>query len=338
MATGKNSKVSIETGQTLNDYAVMTDSGDSQIFTMSGGDLWSGKSGFAPIVRPNGITSGRNLLSAGTTNDTVRVAAHSAFSKGTEQEPTATSITVPRPTSGGYYKTISVIMASDGSIDKASGAENSSQSEVRNAAGGPPYIPVNDVELGQVRVSSSTSAAITAAELFQVPNQHSEFYDQPNWDENNIGDGESAAVAAQKNAYIKFSSVLPSIHTGGVAKKIFLKYYEPIFAEVSKVLDFKAIEISHSVTSQEYYRGSIASVSETVGQGGFTALLNDALTDAIIGEKNQTITVKHWPDENKNPFSLSQGRIGLDRSWPVAGQNQAEITISGSKQSAEFSS
>ena len=105
-----------------------------------------------------------------------------------------------------------------------------------------------------------------------------------------------------------------------------------------KLLDFTPAESSHTVTSQEYYRGALASVSESVGQGGFTALLNDGLTDSIVGEKNQVITVKQFPDENKNPFSLTQGKLGITRTFPVANQIQAECTISAERGTAEFSS
>ena len=338
MPTAKNSKILIETGQSLNAMAVMTDSGDHQIFTISGGAVWSGKSGKTPDVRPSGITSGRNLLSPGVTVDYVKVAAFTAYSKGSEQSPSATSVTATRATTAAYYKTTSVTMASDGSIDKVSGTEGVAQSETRNAAGGPPYIPVNDVEIGQIRVSGGTAAVVTADELFQVVGQHSESYDSPTWDENNVGDGESAEASAQKNAYVKFLSAIPLIHTAGVPKTIYMEYYEPIMSEVSKALDFTPAESSHSVTSQEYYRGAIASVSESVGQGGFTALLNDGLTDALVGEKNQVITVKQFPDENKNPYSLTQGKLGISRTFPVANQIQAECTISAERGSAEFSS
>jgi len=338
MSTAKNSKIQIETGQVLNDFAAMTDSGDQQVFTITGGTVWSGKSGFTPDVRPNGITSGRNLLSSGTTNDTVRIAAFTAYSKSVEQDVSATSATFSRPTTGGASKIISITMASDGSIAAVAGSENAGGfSETRDAAGGPPLIPVESVELGQVRVTSSTAAAVTSDELYQE-GQYTEHYDSPVWEENNIGDGIGADAAAKKNAYVKFQSALPQIHTGTVPKAIYIKYYAPSFEEVSRALDFVPAESSHTVSSQEYYRGAIASVAESVGQGSFTALLNDGLTDALILQKNQVITVKQFPDENKNPYSLTQGKLGLNRTFPVANQNQAECTISAEKPTAEFSS
>jgi hypothetical protein len=338
MSTSKNAKIQIETGQTVNDFAVMTDAGDHLVHTISGGTVWSGKSGFTPDVRPNGIVSGRNVLSAGTTNDTVRIAAFTAYAKGVLKSVSAATDTFSRHTNDGNYSIHSITMASDGSIAVVSGSQGSAISEVRNAAGGPPYIPVNSVEVGQIRISSATAAAPTSDEIYQVVGSHTERYDYPVWSEDNIGDGQAAATAAQKNAYIKFASALGLDHTGGVAKKIFIKYYAPILSEQSRALNFRPSENTHNVTSQEYYRGTIGSVSSSIGQGGFTALLNDGLTDAIVAEKDQVLTVKFFADENKTAYSLTQGTIGLARTFPVDNQNQAEVTISAETITAEFAS
>lgn len=338
MSTGKNAKILIELGQTLTGYTLMSDSGDSQVFYLSGVSVLSKKSGYEADVRPNGIVSGRNLLSAGTTNDTARIASFTAYSKGAEQSPSATNVTVPRATTGGYSKIISVTMGTDGSIGKVAGTEGAAFSETRNAAGGPPYIPVDDVEIGQVRITGSTAAALTADDLHQVVGTSTERFDYPAWNVNTIGDGEKAETVRQKTAYVKMDAVLPGAHTGGAAKRIYTKYYEPVFAELTRTLDFTAAEESHTVTSQEYYRGTIGSVSAALGQGSFTALLNDGITDALIAEKNEIITVKFFADENKAPYALTQGKIGIDRSWPYDNQIQAEVTISPETKTAEFSS
>jgi hypothetical protein len=338
MGTAKNSKILIELGQTLTDFTLMSDAGDAQIFFLSGVDILSKKSGFEPEILPNGISSGRNLLSVGTTNDTCRVAAFTAYSLGAEQSPSATSVTSVRASTGGYAKIISVTMGTDGSIDKVAGTEGATFSETRNAAGGPPYIPVDDVEIGQIRITGSTPAALTADDLHQVEGTSTEKFNYPQWTVNTIGDGEQAETVKQKNAYIKMDAALPGAHTGGAPKRIYTKYYEPVFSELTRTLDFAAAEESHTVTSQEYYRGTIGSVSATLGQGAFTALLNDGMTDALVGEKNQIITIKYFPDENKNPFALTQGKIGLERSFPFDNQIQADVTISAETQTAEFSS
>ena len=80
MANASNAIIYLEQGQVMVDYALMTDSGDHKIFS-SAADTWSGRSGYEPIVRPNGVVSGRNLVipsAAGTANlvDTLAFTAY----------------------------------------------------------------------------------------------------------------------------------------------------------------------------------------------------------------------------------------------------------------------
>lgn len=338
MPTAKNAKIEFETSQVLNAFAVMTDSGDHEVFTISGGTVWSGKSGKTPDVRPNGIVSGRNVLSVGVTNDVVRVAAFTAFSQATEQSVSATNATALRPTTSGYYKINSITMASDGSIAVVDGTEGAASSETRDAAGGPPLIPVDSVEVGQVRVTASTAGLLVAAEMYQDVPTHTERWDTPSLNEYNIGMGEAADTSAEKNAHVKFVSALALSHTGAVPKRTYIKYYEPTLTEVERALDFVPADESHAVGSEEYYRGSIASVTSTIGQGTFRALLNDGLTDTLIANKNQVLTVRFYPDENKAPYALTQGKIGITRQNPFGAQIAADITISSETITAEFSS
>lgn len=340
MATAENAKLELETGQTLVAYTEMTDSGDHQIFTVSGGTIWSGKSGYTPVIRPDGMVEGRNVLSIHASNDTVTVAAFSAYSKGTEYDVAATTDTFTRPATASKAKIYSITMASDGNLAVVAGtiSADTTFSETRNAAGGPPYIPQYSVEIGQLRVTSSTAAPLTAAEIFQVPGTHSERFDYPVWDENNIGDGDNAEAAAQKNAYIKFASVLPAIHAAGTYKSVWIQYYTPIFSKVAKCVDFVPADQTHSVTSKQIYGGTLASRSKALGQGGFTAFLSDGVTDALIREQDYVATTKYYPDENKAPYVLTQGALGLARSFPVDDQVQADVTISAESKSANFTS
>ena len=340
MATSADAKIQIETGQTPVSYAAMTDSGDHKVHTISGGTVWSGKSGFTASVRPNGIVSGRNILTTHASNDKVTIAAFTAYSKGTLQTVGATTATITRTATADKAQIHSITMASDGSIAVVEGTVSASTafSETRDAAGGPPYIPANSVELGQVRVTDEAAAAIASTEIYQVVGTHTERYDYPLWTENNIGEGEAASAAAKKNAFIEFASALPAIHTAGAYKQVYISYYTPIFTDQQRALDYTPSENSHTVSSTQYYRGTVGAVASSIGQGGFTALLDDGTTDALVAEKDEVLTVKFYPDENKSPYHLTQGKIGLTRSFPVDNQNQATVTISAENITAEFSS
>ena len=113
MATSKNAKIEFESGQTVVNYAAMTDSGDHMVHTISGGTVFSGKSGFEPIVRPNGIVTGRNVISTHASNDTVTVGAFTAYSAGVLYSVSATTLVITRAV-GNVAQIHSVTMNSAG--------------------------------------------------------------------------------------------------------------------------------------------------------------------------------------------------------------------------------
>jgi hypothetical protein len=345
MATSKNAKLEFESGQQNYDFALMTDSGDHKVHTVSGGTVFSGKSGYEPDVRPNGMVSGRNVLSTHATNDTVTVAAFTAYSGGTLYSVSATSLAITRAATD-VAKICSITMNSSGTVAEVEGDDSAdaSFSEVRGAAGGPPSIPADSVEIGQVRVTTNTAGVIASTEIFQVVGTHAERFDYPLWDVNPVGEGDLADAAAKKTAFVEFNSELGLIHgaTADAAadtyKQVYIQYYAPIFAEVSRSYDFVPAENTHSVTSTQVYNGTVGSVASTLGQGSFSALMGDNVTDALLQQQDEVITVRHYPDRNKTPYTLTQGTLGVSRTFPAADQNQADCTLSAEVGTVGFSS
>ena len=338
MALNDNAKIQIETGRTLTEYAVMTDSGDHTIFTL--GTLWSGQSGYTPDVRPNGIVSGRNLITIHDDDDTINIGAFTAYSKGTLQSVSAATDSITRPSTSGRAQVFSVTMASDGSIAIVEGtiSDDTTFSSTRGASGGPPLIPVNSVELGQIRTTASTAAAIAAAEIYQVVGTHTERADYPTHEVNNIGDGDQADTSAEKNCHVKFASANPLIHTGSVARYVYTQYYTPQFSDLGRAKDFSPAEETHSVSSEQVYGGTVGSSSKSLGAGGFSAVLADGVTGTLENLKDEICTVKFFPDENKSPYILTQGTIGLSRTFPADNHPQATVTIAAETKSANFTS
>lgn len=337
MSTSATAKTEFESGQAAVSYTAMTDSGDSKVFTVTGGSVYSNKEGYEPSVRPNGIVTGRNILSTHASDNTVTVSAFTAYALGVEQTVSAGTAVVTRPASG-KYNINSITMTSSGTLEVVTGTDGDAWADGRDAAGSAPYIPADSVEIGQVKLNDDADAVILASEIFQAVGTHTERFDFPTWSVNAVGAGDAADVTAKKNAYIEFGSALPEIHTAGVAKKVYISFYTPVYAELSRTLDFTPVENSHSVSSTQYYNGTIGSVSSSLGQGGFTALMTDNVTDALVANKDKTLTIRFYPDRNKSAYILTQGKIGLSRTFPVAGQNQASVTISADTASAEFSS
>lgn len=337
MATSKNGKLQFESGQTYVPTVLMTDSGDHQIHTA--GTVWSNKSGFAAAVKPNGVVIGNQMLSPHATNDTFNHAEFIGSSIGIEYTVSAGADTITRP-AGDVSKINSITMDSSGAIAVIAGVDGASTAfiETRGGNGGPPYIPVDSVEIGQIRVTTQAAGAIASTEIFQVPGTHVERFDGPVWDENPTGNGLKADVAAERTAHIKLADVLPAIHTADAYKRIYIEYYTPVLAQLAKALDFTDPSTTHSVTSTQYYDGVAGASSSALGQGGFTGLMNDNITDALLAEQDELITFKFFPDKNKAPYVLTQGILGVVKSWPVDNQNQAVCTITAEKKSASFAS
>jgi hypothetical protein len=60
--------------------------------------------------------------------------------------------------------------------------------------------------------------------------------------------------------------------------------------------------------------------------------------DSLCQDKGEVLTFKFFPDKNKAPYVLTQGTLGISRTFPVADQIQASCTITAETASAEFNS
>lgn len=320
--SAENALLQYEGGQQAVAMSALTNSGDATTFT-SAASLWSQRSGFAPVVRPNGLISG-GACTGTATNNQVAVAALSCNLNGVVTSVASGNVTITRP-AGAVSKVNSITVNAAGALAVVAGTDGATTafSETRAAAGGPPLIPVDSIEIGQVRVTSNTAAVITAAQIFAVPGLHVERADGPLFD---INYGTGSVV---------FQSALPLIHTGSVPKAVHASYASPIFASVAKATDFVMPETSYSVTSTQIYGGTIGSTSSTLNQGSFTAYLNNGVTDPLVTLKGQTLWFKFFPDRYQSPYTLAQGKLGITRSFPAGDEIQAACTISAAAAGVE---
>lgn len=327
--TAANAKLQYEAGQEINAMAAMIDSGDHKTFSTAA-NLWSGKSGYEPKIYPDGLETG-GIVSPGAVSDKVAVAALTCYLAGvqiTVSADGAVSVTRPASSPAGLKKILSVTINSSGAIAVVAGTDAAAFSATRGAAGGPPLIPVGSIEIAQVKLTSSTAALVAAAEIFQVPGSSQERYDYPVWDEDPFA-GE-----------ITFVSALPASHVGSPAtyKGVSAEVYEPVFSDLEPVTDFVAPETSNSVSSTQVYGGTIGASTSSLGQGSFKCFLKDGVTDALVGVKNEVLFFKHFPDRNKAPYILCQGKLGIARTWPAGDNIQAACTISAAEAGIEAAS
>jgi hypothetical protein len=320
--SAENALLQYEGGQQAFAMSALTNSGDNIIFS-SAATLWSQRTGFAPVVRPNGLISG-GALSATATNNQVAVTALSCNLNGVVTSVASGNVLITRPSTA-VSKVCSITVNAGGTLAVVAGTDGSSAafSETRGAVGGPPLIPVDSIEIGQVRVTSNTAAVITAAQIFAVPGLHVERADGPLFD------------VDYATGRVVFQSALPLIHTGPAPKAVHASYSAPIFASVARATDFVMPETSYSVTSTQIYGGTIGATSATLNQGSFTAYFNNGITDPLVTLKGQNLWFKFFPDRYQTAYTLAQGKLGITRSFPAADEIQAACTISASAAGVE---
>jgi hypothetical protein len=222
----------------------------------------------------------------------------------------------------------SICIDSSGAFAVVSGTEgaDSTFSTVRGAAGGPPYIPVDSIELGQVKVASATAAIVSVSQILQVENTHREMATYPSYEVDSY------------TGTVIFEQTLPAIHEGNETKAVFASYAEPVFSEQKYANDFVPAEISYSSSSSQVYGATLGTTTESLGKVTFTAILKNGITDPILAKKGQNIFIRYYQDKYKLPHILSQGKISFARTFGAAAEPKVTCTLAVTKASVERAS
>lgn len=314
--------VQYESGQTSYAFEEMTDSGDKTTFAASFAPL-SRVSGFAPTIAPYGLKTG-GAITPGSSNDEVDVAALTVLAPGMTGADAngivsvaADTVSISRGVTTDTHRITSITIDSSGAVAAVAGVDNTAFSETRGADGGPPFIPVGSIEIGQVRTTSVTAAIVLSGEIYQVPGLHQERSSYPTW------------AVDYVNGQVTFVAALPAIHTGSVAKKVYIKGATPLFAPIPKSSDWVPADATYSINSTDTYDGPVGSASSSLGQASFSAVLEDGITDNFLSLKGQNIWVEFRPDRDVTvPKQLTQGILGVSRTFPAGGGSKtASCTV-----------
>lgn len=324
-----NAAVYREASQDQVAMVALTDDGEHQKFN-SADYLWSGLSGYAPDVKPNGVATG-GAITPGTAAETVSVAGLTCYLAGVLTTVAGNAaLSVPRPETSNY-QILSITVTDAGVLAVVEGTEGDAFSDTRDAEGGPKLIPAGSIEIGWVKYSSQTSGVVLASEIKQVIGTSKEMYNYPAWEERRM----SVENGALDYAGVDFDSALPLIHTGGIPKAVYAEYYTPEFTIIPETTDFVPPETTHSSSSTQIYGKVKGASSSTLGQGSFTAYLNDGISDSLVGAKNKNLFFKFFQDKLSSPYILCQGKLGIGRKFPATDGVTASCTITATDEAVE---
>jgi len=320
--TADNAQLEYEGGQTSYPNAALSDSGDHINFN-SQASYWSGVASHIPVVTPDGLATG-GLVTPNAANDAVDATALTCYIAGLLVSVGAlANIAVTRGTVTNPFRVSSITVDSAGALAVVAGVVGSALSMTRGAAGGAPLVPVGSVEIAQVQLTSNIAAPVASSEIFAVVGQHVERFDYPLYNIN------------YELGSVTFLTALPTIHVGNTTKAVFASYAAPIFTPISLSSDFVPPENSHSVSSKQVYGTTMGSTSSTLNQGSFISYSQDNVTDPLIALKNQNLWFRFYPNKYKTPHILTQGILGVSRTFPSGASMQAACTISSSVAATE---
>lgn len=331
MPTASNAILYYESAQTPVAYTQLTNAAADYKDYKSAATIWSGRSGYAPSVRPDGVVTGLAVSPAVSgSNNVIDVAAGTVYLAGVSTTITAdTDVTVNRPAgSTTDYQKHSVTITAAGAVAVVEGAEGSSFSTTRGAAGGPPYIDNDAIEIAQVWYSSQSAAAVLATEIYQTVGTHRERYDYPVWTVEYI----DVVAGILGYAGVYFQSALQQIHSEDAGstiagKRVYASYYTPSFAEIVDAYDFVPPATAHSVNSTQVYGRTKAAKASSLNQGSFSVHLSDGITDGLMQFVDANLWFKFYPERLNVPYILCQGSLGVTANFPAGDNIGANCTI-----------
>jgi hypothetical protein len=287
-------------------------------------------------VRLDGQISGFTITPGSGYNE-VDVSTGSGYLKGVEITVNATTITdIQRPTlSATNVLWTALSVDTNGTINKTVGTEGGSSS-TRGAAGGPPYIPIDEFLIGYVTAtyytgSSSGAKAIVVAEInsgtkeyASIPNSKVVYHDGSGTDSQDVG-------------VILFASQLDEIHSddGGTnvsTRNVYAQYHDVLWEEAPDAYDFNLATPVATVVSQSYdddaEQKSVGVESWSASGNGYTDHSPNDFWNLLNAKKRW---YREFPDKNKTGFYAGLAVVSVtSRNFPVNEVYNAAITIDGS--------
>jgi len=312
MANNENMGLRVEINRTKVAIALLTQSASSTEYT-TGIKYWSDEGAFKPVVRPNGVLSGFSMTPSGTA-DTVNIAAGEANLNGVQLTKVSGTLLITRPTVSNF-KISSVTLDAAGAFVEVQGAEDTAFSIVRAALGGPPLIPVDSVELGQVLMDAQGAAVFVAAELKQIINDSQEVATFPNF------------TIDFENGRILVPLGFKQIHTGVIARAVWAEYHTAGFLDMERVSSVQLPNTSRSVSSDATNTGPVGNVTSSVNAGSATIIGTNGVIEPAVLINDQKVWVIFNPDKNQSPHSDVQCFWNAVPSFDAAANLSIAVTM-----------
>lgn len=329
-----NRALYMETGTNQQAAEAMTPSSDNKMFSASYAPF-AFSSGDVEVL-PYGIETGA-VVTPSETNDelivsaaTVVMADHAAASStGRISVAADTALGVTRPASSNVrYVAVVVNSAATPVFATISGTDNATFSDTVGAAGGPPYVPVDQILVALIKLSSNTAAVVSSSEILQYAAPTSgpisnERWDYPGWKDPILNFVDSVA------GKVTFNAAISPAHTGDKPKRVIVKGYSAIMTRLQNVSTYSPPGLSVSSSSTDTFDGTTAEVTQSVTDGSFElSKLRDGIRDEVISMKGKRVLFQYFEDElETTKYLWSQGICVPSTTFEGKKSATASVTI-----------
>jgi len=339
--TGEEVKVEIEIGTTFYSMGALStvstpEEDVGKIWTTSATYI-SDQKNLQPIVRIDGVISGLVISPTSNYNEVV-VSPGSAYIKGTKvtlASATAAS-NIPRPLVSGNVLITAITIDANGSINQRDGTEGSAGGS-RGAAGGPPFIPIDEVLVGYVNATyyAGSASGAQAVASSEVDNESKERTFVPSY-KVLYHDGEGDRDNATNAGAIELATALTKTHAqtadgpGTHYRNVYASYNAASFEELGEVMDLSFDESVEVITSRAYGDKADRKRETVPSWTGSFSVYVDRVQDVMNYVKNSTRWMKFYPDDDETEHWVARGILSVSRTFPVSDNMTASVSIEGS--------
>lgn len=331
--TGANASIEVELGNTFYPMAELTSvsspTADVDKKFLTSAIYMSDLEALQPEVRLDGVLSGCSIT-PGSADSSVDVSAGEYYIAGVKYSLTANTVTaLARPATSGQVIVTSLTVDNAGAVTKTPAAEGVATA-TRGSNGGPPFLPVGEVLIGYVTITTVAAAVVTVSEIDSqskeraaIPSAKINYHDGLGSNPQNVG-------------IIEMANVLSKIHAataagpGTACRKVFAAYSAALFEEIPDTKDFKFDEDISTYKSKAYRDDAEETAMGTPSwSGGFSAYFK-TVEDILGLIKNSKRWIKHYPDASLTAHWVGRAVIKVGRETPVENTLSASVSLEGS--------
>lgn len=332
--TGANASVQVELGSVSYPMAALTSvsspAADVNKKFLTQAEYLSDLKELQPEVRLDGVRSGL-VITPGSGFNEVDISAGEIYIQGNVVSVSADTVTgLTRPTTIGQILVSAITVDSAGAFTATPNTEGVA-STTRGAAGGPPFLPVNEVLVGYVAMtyydgSASGEKVVTSGEIDSyskeyaaIPSAKVNYFDEE-----------------QEVGTIELANALPMIHAataagpGTAVRNVYASYYEPQFEEVPDAKDFSFDEDVSTYKSKAYKDASEETAVGTPSWSGSFDAYWTRVEDILNLVKGSKRWIKHFPDDDLSDHWAGRAVLKVGRQSPVDDNLMATVTLEGS--------